>query len=98
MRVLARAVANAMVVLLAASLPGSAQGTPTGDIHGRVVNAASNTSLQGIIIDVSAQGTPATVGRATSGVDGAFRITGLKPGVYHVISDHWATHRGTGLP
>ena len=73
-----------MVALVAASLPGSAQGTPSGDIHGHVVNAASNTALAGIVVDVSTQGTQAIVGRATSGADGAFHVTGVKPGTYHV--------------
>ena len=80
MRVLVRAV----VVLLAASVPSQAQGAPKGEIRGHVVNASSNTPLPGIIIDVSVQGSQATVGRATSGADGAFRITGLTPGLYHV--------------
>lgn len=84
MRVLVRAIANALAVLLAAFHPASAQGTPSGDIRGLVVNSASNTPLPGITVDASVQGSQAAVGRATSGVDGAFRITGLKPGVYHV--------------
>ena len=72
-----------MVVLLSAFIPASAQGAPSGDIRGRVVNSASNTPLAGITIDVSVVGSQATVGRATTGVDGAFRISGLKPGRYH---------------
>ena len=73
-----------MVPLLAASHPGSAQGAPRGDIRGHVANSASSTPLPGIVVDVSVQGSQATVGRATSGVDGAFRITGLEPGQYHL--------------
>ena len=53
-------------------------------MHGRIVNAASNTPLPGIIVDVSTPGAAASVGRSTSATDGAFRITGLKPGRYQV--------------
>ena len=84
MRVVVRVIARAMVVLLAASIPGLAQGAPSGDIRGHVVNSASNTPLPGITVDVGAQGAQAISGRAISGTDGAFRITGLKPGQYHV--------------
>jgi hypothetical protein len=81
---LERAVAGATAVLLAASIPSSAQGTPGGEIRGRVLNAADSTPLPGIIVNVSAQGSLAAVGRAASGADGAFRVTSLKPGRYHV--------------
>ncbi len=72
-----------MAFVLAGASPASAQSAPSGDIRGHVVNSASNTPLPGIVVDVSAVGSQATVGRATTGADGLFRITGLKPGRYH---------------
>src|SRR5450755_1348069 len=72
-----------MVVLLTAFVSTSAQSAPSGDIRGHVVNSASNTPLAGITVDVSPSGSQATIGRATTGTDGAFRLTGLKPGRYH---------------
>jgi ferric enterobactin receptor len=84
LRVLVRAIARSMVVLLAVPIPGSAQSAPSGDIRGHVVNSASNTPLPGITVDVSAPASQVTLARATSGADGAFRIAGLKPGRYHV--------------
>jgi outer membrane cobalamin receptor len=75
-----------MVAILGAHTPASAQAAtkPTGEIRGHLVNAASNTPLPGITVDVTAAGAQATLGRATSAPDGAFRITALKPGRYHV--------------
>ncbi|MDB4889828.1 MAG: TonB-dependent receptor [Gemmatimonadetes bacterium] len=72
------------MVLVSAWLPGLAQGTPAGGVRGQVLNSASNTPLPGIVVNVSALGSQAIVGRATSGADGAFRVTGLTPGRYHV--------------
>ena len=84
MRVLVRAIAAAVVVVLVSAMPCEAQGAPSGDIRGHVVNAASNTALAGITVDASVQGSQAIVARATSGADGAFHIAALKPGQYHV--------------
>jgi ferric enterobactin receptor len=84
LRVPAVTIAGAMVMLVIASNAAAAQGPPAGEIRGRVVNAASNTPLPGITIDLTAAGTTATIGRATSGTDGAFRLTGLKPARYAV--------------
>jgi outer membrane cobalamin receptor len=84
LRVLIRAIANAMVVLLAVSMPGAAQDALKGDIRGHVVNAASNTPLAQATVNVTAVGSQVTLGRATLGADGAFRVSGLKPGRYHV--------------
>ena len=83
MRVLVRAIAAAIVAIIPAHMPISAQVAPGGEIRGRVVNSATTTPLPHITVEISAVGSQATLGRATTGVDGAFRITGLKPGRYH---------------
>ncbi|MDQ2665778.1 MAG: TonB-dependent receptor [Gemmatimonadota bacterium] len=83
MRASVHAIVFTMVALLATPMPGSAQSAPTGDIRGRVVNSASNTPLPGITVDVSVVGSQAIVGRSTTGTDGVFHVTALKPGRYH---------------
>ena len=74
----------AVVFLLAVPAFLVAQGSPAGEIRGHVFNAASNTPLSGITIDLTVVGTAATMGRAISGTDGAFRITSLKAARYAV--------------
>jgi ferric enterobactin receptor len=83
LRVLARAIALAMMIFPVITIPSSAQAA-AGDVRGRVVNAASNTPLAGATINVTAAGSQVTLAGATSGVDGTFRITGLKPGRFHI--------------
>ena len=57
-----------------------------GDIHGRVVNAASKAPITGATVDVvslpAATGAPA--GRAATIADGTFRVLGLRDGRYRV--------------
>ena len=65
-------------------VPGAAQDVAGAGVHGRIVNAASNTPLAGIVVDVTIAGATATVGRSTTATDGAFRIAGLKAGRYQV--------------
>ena len=73
-----------MVLLACVSTPAAAQSAPTGEIRGHLVNAASGTPLPGMMVDVSLAGTSATIARATSAADGAFRIANLKPARYAV--------------
>jgi outer membrane cobalamin receptor len=84
LRALFRSVVLATVIVCAVSSPVVAQGTNTGEIHGRVVNAASKTPIVGAMVDVTGPGSGVSVARAASGADGVFHAQGLKPGRYHV--------------
>jgi hypothetical protein len=60
----------------------NAQGA--GEIHGRVVNAASQAPLAGAPVDVMREGQTASAARAVTGADGTFRVQGLARGRYRV--------------
>ncbi|MFI5257104.1 MAG: TonB-dependent receptor domain-containing protein [Gemmatimonadales bacterium] len=79
-----RAVVVATVLVCVVSSRVAAQGTNTGEIHGRVVNAASRMPIDGATVDVIAAGSAASIARAASGADGVFRTQGLEPGRYHL--------------
>jgi len=66
--------------VLAAATQAAAQ---SGDIHGRVVDAASKAPVAAATVDVTGIGTPAAAHVAT-GTDGSFRIPDLQPGRYRV--------------
>lgn len=66
------------------SSPAIAQGATSGDIRGRVVNAASQTPIVGATVDVMAAGARISLARAASDADGVFRIQGLKAGQYRL--------------
>ncbi len=88
MKVLTRiAAAAAGILALAASL-AAAQGTPAatrGDIHGRVVNAATKTPLGGATIEATIGGATAPLARALSTANGSFRIPNLGLGRYSIM-------------
>jgi hypothetical protein len=83
-RALFRSLLLATLIVCAASVRLAAQVTGTGEIHGRVVNNASKAPIAGATVDVTVTGSGVALARATSGADGEFRVTGLKPGRYHV--------------
>jgi outer membrane cobalamin receptor len=74
----------ATVIGCALSAQVVAQGTNTGGIRGRVVNAASKMPIVGATADVTAPGSGVSLARAASGADGVFHAQGLKPGRYHL--------------
>jgi outer membrane cobalamin receptor len=74
----------ATVIACAIPSPADAQGTNTGEIRGRVINAASKAPIAGATADVSLPSSSVALGRAVSGTDGVFHIQSLKPGRYHV--------------
>jgi outer membrane cobalamin receptor len=84
LRALFRSVVLATVIVCAVSFRAVAQGANTGEIRGRVVNAASKTPIVGATVDVTGPGSGVSVAHAASGADGVFRTQGLKPGRYHV--------------
>lgn len=84
-----RSVALAALIALVAWSPVAAQGTPaanTGDIRGRVADAATKAAIGTATVDVTITGVtaPATPARATTGADGGFHVRGLRPGRYRV--------------
>ncbi len=84
MRELFRSLVCTTVVACAISFPLVAQGTNTGAIRGRVVDAASKAPLAGVAVDVTASGSTVELARATTSDNGVFDVPGLKPGRYHV--------------
>ncbi len=82
-----RFVALAAVIALAAhSAPAAAQGIPatSGEIHGRVVNAANETPIGIATVDVTDSGTVALRAHTSTDVAGSFRVQGLPPGRYRI--------------
>ncbi len=86
MKTLARALVLTAAVLGCFGLPALAQGTPSphGEIQGRVVSAAGQTPVSQATVVASAPGSNAAAARATSGADGSFQLTGLRPGRYRL--------------
>lgn len=86
MTVPARSIALTALLVLAAHSPAAAQSTPapTGGIRGRVVTAANQAPVNAATVVVSPPGATAAVARTTAGVDGAFQVSGLRPGRYRV--------------
>ncbi len=73
--------------------PAAAQAVPAsprppatggGDIRGRVVDAATKAPIASASVNVTTLAAPASVGRASTGADGGFRVGPLKPGRYRV--------------
>ena len=83
---MARAVALATVIVLAANSPAAAQGVPaaSGDIRGRVVNAATKTPIGMATVEVRDSGATAPTARASTDDSGGFHIQGLQPGRYRI--------------
>jgi hypothetical protein len=82
--VLARSVALATSILLAAYSPAAAQNAATGDIRGRVVDAASKTSIGNASVAVTDSGSAAPAARTLTDGDGGFVVRGLRPGHYRI--------------
>jgi len=81
-----RCVALATAIVLAVCSLAAAQGVPTisGEIRGRVVNAANKTPIGIATVDVTDSGAAALTAHASTDADGSFRIQGLRPGRYRV--------------
>src|SRR2546427_4877774 len=81
-----RCVVLATAIVLAVCSLGAAQGIPTtsGEIRGRVVNAANKTPIGIATVDVTDSGAAALTAHASTDADGSFRIQGLRPGRYRV--------------
>ncbi|HXM37983.1 MAG TPA: TonB-dependent receptor [Gemmatimonadales bacterium] len=72
-------------MVLAASSPTAGQGTPaSGEIRGRVVDAASKTPIGMATVFVTDSGAAAAAAKTSTDVDGGFRVEGLRPGRYRV--------------
>ncbi|MEP6731295.1 MAG: TonB-dependent receptor [bacterium] len=84
MRSLFRSFVLATAIVCVGWLPLVAQGTNTGEIRGRIVDGASKAPIAAATVDVMAVGSAVSLARATSSVDGTFRVPGLKPGRYHL--------------
>ncbi|MDB4882150.1 MAG: hypothetical protein JWL95_916 [Gemmatimonadetes bacterium] len=87
----ARTLALAILLHLALRSPANAQSTAssaetapsaTGELRGRVVNAAGRMPVGNATVDVTLAGVAATVARVSADAGGAFRIQGLRPGRY----------------
>ncbi len=81
-----RSIALATMMLLAASSPAAAQGTAatSGEIRGRVVNAATKTPIGMATVYVADSGAAGVAAHTSTDVDGGFRVPGLPPGRYRV--------------
>src|SRR6266699_4609787 len=81
-----RSIALATMMLLAASSPAAAQGTAatSGEIRGRVVNAATKTPIGMATVHVADSGAAGVAAHTSTDVDGGFRVPGLPPGRYRV--------------
>ena len=87
MRLLERALAVATVSLLVIHTRVEAQTTPSSTgavITGHVVDSASNTPINGAIVDMRIAGAKVSTARAPTSADGSFRVEGLQPGRYIV--------------
>ncbi|MDQ6736318.1 MAG: TonB-dependent receptor [Gemmatimonadota bacterium] len=74
----------AAAVFFVGAFPVGAQGTRTGEIHGRVVSDAGKAPLVGASVGVTVWGSTVTLARTISGPDGVFRVEHLSPGRYRV--------------
>ncbi len=83
-----RSVALAILMIVFVQSPVAAQGTPTtinsGEVHGRVVNAAGDSPIGGATVDVTSGVAGAPVVHAYTGADGGFSVQNLGSGRYRV--------------
>jgi outer membrane cobalamin receptor len=88
-----RASLLATLLFMAPCLPAGAQSVPppatapvaaSGEIRGRLVNAATGAPIAGATADVTSPPAPGTIGRALSDADGRFRVERLRTGRYVV--------------
>src|SRR2546422_3364865 len=81
-----RCVVLATAIVLAVCSLGAAQGIPTisGEIRGRIVNAANKTPIGIATVDATDSGAAAVTAHVSTDADGSFRIPGLRPGRYRV--------------
>lgn len=91
MKVLVRAGLLAICASLFAPLCALAQSaTPpvaapdAGEIRGRIVNAANKTPIDAGTIDVVKPGSEVAFARGAVGLDGRFRVQGIRPGRYQL--------------
>ncbi len=67
-----------------ASAPRSAVAPADGEIRGRIVNVANKLAVDVGTVDVLRLTSEVVVARATVGVDGRFRVLGVRPGRYRL--------------
>ncbi len=93
MRVLARSAVQAALIFVGTFSQAAAQVRPApsrtttpprGEIRGRVVTAANQAPINLATVVVSTPGATGPAARTTAGADGAFQVTGLRPGRYRV--------------
>ena len=84
MTVLARSVALATLMVVATYSLAAAQSTNSGEIRGRVVDAASKTPLADASVTVTDSGSAAPSAHTSTGGDGGFLVQGLRPGRHRV--------------
>ena len=94
LRLAALLLGAALVPLMA---PALAQAPGSGELRGRVVNAAGQAPVVGATVDVTATAAGPVLARATSGADGSFRVERLRPGRYRV-SVRWLGYLPRVLP
>jgi len=80
-----RSVAHAILLILATHSAAAAQ-TPmtSGEIRGRVVNAAGKTPVAMAMVSVTDSGAAVPAIHTSTDADGGFRVSGLRPGRYRV--------------
>ena len=68
----------------APSTPTSAAVPGAGEIRGRIVNAASKAPIDVGTVDVLKRASDVVLARSSVGVDGRFRLEGVRPGRYRL--------------